>query len=50
MPKANKRTRQSQDAIKKHWKQVENLEEMPLELSDAELDTDKLNESWFNSF
>ena len=47
MPKLNKRTKQSQNAIKKRWKQAENPE-VTLELSDAEPDI--IDESWFNTF
>lgn len=56
MPKLNKRTRQSRNAIKKRWENVKNLKEteesekIPLELSDAEPDIDEFNESWFNTF
>ncbi len=47
MPKPNKRTKQSRNAIKKRWKQAENPE-VTLELSDAEPDI--IDESWFNTF
>ena len=47
MPKLNKRTKQSRNAIKKRWKQAENPE-VTLELSDAEPDI--IDESWFNTF
>src|SRR5271154_6906037 len=52
MPKPNKRTRQSQDAIRKRWRQVEISNEILLsqdnELSDAE--PDMIDESQFNTF
>src|SRR6266540_6768544 len=48
MPKLNKRTRQSQDAINKRWKQAISSEEGVLEISDAE--PDKFDESLFDTF
>jgi len=52
MPNPNKYTRQSRDAIRKRWRQVEISNEILLsqdnELSDAE--PDMINESQFNTF
>ena len=51
MPRLNKRTRQSRDAIRKRWKQVESFEEIPSpcdEPSDAE--PDMIDESWISNF
>ena len=48
MPKVNKRTKQSREAIKKHWKQKKSFKEIVLELLDAE--PDEFNESQFGNF
>ena len=48
MPKSNKRTRRSQKAIQKRWKQAKGSEEVVFESSDAELD--EFDESWFGTF
>ena len=52
MPKLNKCKKQSLDAIKKHWEQVESFKEILLlpcnKLSDAEPDI--IDESQFNTF
>ena len=48
MPKVNKCTRQSQEAIKKRWKQAKASEEAIIELSDAE--SDKFDEPLFDIF
>ena len=52
MPKLNKRKRQSQNAIKKHWEQVESSKEILLSPYNKLLDakSNMINELQFNTF